>query len=110
MQVQLLSRPPYKVIPKTNVLTEQPVLLYIVTMYYTSTVTQKGQITLPKSLRNKFNIRVRQKVIIGVEKNHIKILPASDITTIAGFLKDKIKRADSVLVAREDFERNYTRV
>ena len=79
-------------------------------MTYTSTVTQKGQITLPKSARNKLNIKIRQKVTIEVKKDHIKIIPTSDILEIAGFLKDKTKRPVDILHARESFEKDYTRV
>lgn len=79
-------------------------------MTYTSTVTQKGQITLPKSARTKLNIKIRQKVIIEVEKGYIKILPTSDIITIAGFLKNKVKQQSSILEGRESFEKRYIRV
>ncbi|MFH1769337.1 MAG: AbrB/MazE/SpoVT family DNA-binding domain-containing protein [Parcubacteria group bacterium] len=79
-------------------------------MAYTTTVTQKGQITLPKSVRNKFNIKIREKVTIKTEANYIKVTPTQDILSIAGFLKKKIRRTDSVLKARENLERNYLRV
>ena len=90
-------------------MTIQQVIPYHVSMTYTSTVTQKGQITLPKSARNKLNIKIRQKVTIEVEKDHIKISPTSDILTIAGFLKTKVKRPYNILNARESFEKGYSR-
>jgi AbrB family looped-hinge helix DNA binding protein len=79
-------------------------------MTFTTTVTQKGQITLPKSVRNKFNIKTREKVTIKAEDNYIKVFPTQDILGIAGFLKKKIKRTDNILNARESFERDYSRV
>ena len=79
-------------------------------MTYTSTVTQKGQITLPKNARNKLGIRTRQKVIIEVKKDHIKILPTYDVLSIAGFLKTKVKKSANILDARESFEDGYSRV
>jgi AbrB family looped-hinge helix DNA binding protein len=79
-------------------------------MTYTSSVTQKGQITLPKNARDKLNIKTHQKVTIKVEKDHIKILPAEDILNIAGFLKDKVKHPANILDARDNFEKGYLRV
>jgi len=78
-------------------------------MTYTTTVTQKGQITLSKSARTKLNIGTHQKVTIQVEKDHIKVLPTKDILSIAGFLKDKTKSKD-ILEARETLENNYERI
>ena len=79
-------------------------------MTYTTTVTQKGQITLPQTVRNKLNIRIREKVTIQIENDYIKIQPTVDILSIAGSLKKKVKPSDNILNARESFERNYSRV
>ncbi len=79
-------------------------------MVYTSTVTQKGQITLPKHARNKLNIKTHQKVHISVENGYIKIQPIQDITSIAGFLKDKVTGKGSIMAARDSFENGYERV
>ena len=79
-------------------------------MTYTSTVTQKGQITLPKSARTKLNIKIRQKVNIQVEKSYIKISPTSDILSLAGFLKNKVKQPSNILEARDKLEKDYVRV
>lgn len=79
-------------------------------MTYTSTVTQKGQITLPKALRNKLNIKTREKVIIKLKEDCIEITPTSDILSIAGFLKNKVKVSKNILEAREALENKYDRV
>ncbi len=79
-------------------------------MTYTTTVTQKGQITLPKSIRTRLNIKTREKVEIKIADNHIKIFPTADILNLAGFLNKKVKRTGSVLNARDSFEKTYSRV
>lgn len=79
-------------------------------MTYTSSVTQKGQITLPKVLRDKLNIKEREKVIIEEESGYIKIKPTTDILDFAGYLNNKVDKKKAVKKAREAFESEYHRV
>lgn len=79
-------------------------------MTYTSSVTQKGQITLPKSFRDKLNINTREKVTITFENDYIKITPTKDIVALAGFLSKKVvANKRDVLELREVFEGEYIR-
>lgn len=76
-------------------------------MQILTTITQKGQITLPKKVRNLTGIQEYSKVQIEVENDSIKITPRYDILDIAGSLKPKKRK--SALGARKAFERNYSR-
>ena len=73
-----------------------------------STVTQKGQITLPIEMRKRFSIEKYGKVRLEAVRDHIKIYPVEDILDLAGFLKPKNKKP--VLKAREAMEKSYERV
>ena len=75
-----------------------------------TTVTQKGQITLPKALRELVNIDVYDKVIVKLGKGFLKIEPTEDILDIAGTFKPKKNKNKSALDAREAMEREYKRV
>lgn len=75
----------------------------------TTTVTQKGQVTLPKMMRDMLNILPNSKVIVSMAKESIKIKPVGpDILDLAGTFKIP-KGAPGVLEARELMEKNYSR-
>jgi len=98
------------VIPKPPVLTSAPVILIITVVKYTSPVTQKGQITIPKSLRDKLNISPYGQVTIEVEKNYIKVTPTKDVVDLAGFLAGKVTVKKDILEGRRAMEISYERV
>lgn len=77
-------------------------------MIIITTVTQKGQVTLPKILRDKLAIEPYDKVMVKKASDHLKIYPTQDILDIAG--KYKAKPGQSALKARELMERTYRRV
>lgn len=79
-------------------------------MPYQATITQKGQITIPKFLRDALKLRASSKIVLKLEKSgkEIKIKPAMDILDIAGSLKPKARKA--VLRARQVMEKNYARI
>ncbi|MBI2641003.1 AbrB/MazE/SpoVT family DNA-binding domain-containing protein [Candidatus Roizmanbacteria bacterium] len=76
-------------------------------MQFTTTVTQKGQVTLPKKMRESLNIHEYDKVFVEAGKDHIKIKPAEDILDLAGKFHKKMRK--SILKAREYMEKNYKR-
>jgi AbrB family looped-hinge helix DNA binding protein len=78
------------------------------TMTKTTTVTQKGQITLPKAMREKVGIDIYDTVRVRVGKKYLRIEPVQDILDLAG--KYKAKKGQSALKAREMMEKNYSRV
>lgn len=76
---------------------------------YPTTITQKGQVTIPKKLRDKYGFRKYDKVIIEPGKGHVKIKPVKDILDLAGTFKPKKNANVSVLKAREEMEKTYQR-
>lgn len=77
-------------------------------MQFTTTVTQKGQVTLPKVLRDEYGIEKYQKVVIERGKDHLIVRPVSDILELAGTVVPIKKK--SIDKARIEFEKKYTRV
>lgn len=73
-----------------------------------TTLTQKGQLTIPKKLRKKYSLKEYDKIFLEEGDGHIKIKPTKDILDFAG--KIKPKKMKSVLKAREELEKNYQRV
>lgn len=73
----------------------------------TTTITQKGQLTIPKNLREKFGIETRDKLFIQESTDHIKIFPTQDILDMAGKFKPKTKKPISA--ARKELEKRYRR-
>ncbi len=61
-------------------------------MNYTSTVTQKGQTTIPLHLRKKLGIKPKSKIRFVVnDKDEVVIKPLSDFFSFQGSLKSKKK-------------------
>lgn len=54
-----------------------------------STVTQKGQVLIPKSVRDAVGIAPRERVQFAVYGKKITIEPVSSVKTMLGFLKVK---------------------
>jgi len=77
-------------------------------MNHYSTVTQKGQITIPKKIREQLGIKKYGKVSLDVKNDILQISPVLDILDLAGSFKISDKK--SVLDARKEFEKNYKRV
>lgn len=75
---------------------------------YPTTITQKGQVTIPKKLRDKFNIKNYDTVVVEPAEGYIKITPRKDILDLAGTFKPKSKKL--ILSAREELEKNYKRI
>lgn len=78
-------------------------------MQYTTTVTQKGQITLPKTLRDALNISPFDQVVLSLDRHAIKVESTQDILDLAGSLSVVKKPAKSVLAARDAFDKTYKR-
>lgn len=79
-------------------------------MSYQSTMTRKGQITIPKEIRKDWGLEGGEKLDIDYEKEKKKatIKPAPDILDLAGTFKPKKKI--NVLKARKWMEKHYERV
>lgn len=59
-------------------------------MKYTTSVTQKGQATIPLAIRKRFGIRPRSKVVFEVtDKNEVLIKPVQDFFTMKGSISTR---------------------
>jgi len=78
-------------------------------MTYQTTITKKGQIVIPKDVREALGIKANQKITFIIKSGEQKaiIKPARDILDIAG--KHKPRKITSAFKLREEFEKNYER-
>ncbi len=58
---------------------------------FTTTVTQKGQVTIPLAVREMVDIKPRQKVMVTVQNDTVVIQPAVDFFSLKGSIKTKKK-------------------
>lgn len=60
-------------------------------MIYQTTITRKGQITIPKDIRDILGLDAGERLNVELEriKGEIKIKPAPDILDLAGTFKPK---------------------
>ena len=79
-------------------------------MVYQTTLTKKGQIVIPKKVREMLGLKPAQKLTIEVfpDKKEVRLKPEPDIIDLAGSIKPK--KVISALKARELFEKNYGRI
>ena len=54
-----------------------------------STITQKGQVAIPKEIRDFFNLKTSDKLRFSVEKNKIVAEPVVSIESMFGIIKTK---------------------
>ncbi|MBU0978520.1 MAG: AbrB/MazE/SpoVT family DNA-binding domain-containing protein [Patescibacteria group bacterium] len=80
-------------------------------MQFITTVTQKGQITLPIAFRRQLDIIPYSKVILELTANNkaIQIKATKDILDLAGSFVPRANQNKSALQARESMEKNYQR-
>lgn len=78
-------------------------------MNYLTTITQKGQITIPKGIRKILELEKGEKLQVEFErkKKVIKIKPAYDFLEIAR--KIRVKKKINPVKAREYMEKFYER-
>lgn len=78
-------------------------------MRTTTTVTQKGQITLSQAIRKQLNIAPYDTVELHLLKNHVTVKPVKDILDLAGTVKPRKNIHASVTAARDVMEKIYKR-
>ena len=76
-------------------------------MTYSTTITQKGQITIPKAIRDALRMAVGQKISLELEKEEIRIRVFPDILELAGTIKVKKNKGVDPVKAREYMETHY---
>ncbi len=74
----------------------------------TTTVTQKGQVTIPLAFRSYLGIEPYSKVKVYLSKRAVKLEPTFDILDIAPI--GKAPRGMDALKAREYMQTHYKRV
>lgn len=63
-------------------------------MTYTTTLTQKGQVTIPIEIRKILGIQPRQKVTFTQVNDRVTISPAKDFLSLRGSVKSSHKYSD----------------
>jgi AbrB family looped-hinge helix DNA binding protein len=79
-------------------------------MPFQSTITRKGQLTIPKDVREFLGLRLGERVLIDLDKRHrqVKITPLPTLEELAGSFR--VKSPSHALVLRKKMERAYARV
>ncbi len=72
-----------------------------------TTVTQKGQVTIPVAIRNALGINPYDRVQVRMGDGVVKVEPVEDLLDIAG--KFKAPKGKSALKARAYMEKHYKR-
>lgn len=67
-----------------------------ITMQGISTITQKGQVAIPKEIRDHFNLKASDRLHFSVKKNKIIAEPVVTVEQMRGFIK-----ANKVLSKKE---------
>ena len=78
-------------------------------MAYQTTITKKGQITIPKEIREILKLREKERLMIEVEskKREIKIKPVEDFLEVVK--KIKVRKKIDPVKARKYMEKFYER-
>ncbi len=58
-------------------------------MQFTTTVTQKGQATIPAPIRKSLGINPKTKIVFELEGNKASFKPVTDFFTLKGSIKTK---------------------
>jgi len=60
-----------------------------------SSLTQKGQVSIPKSIRDHFGLKTSDKIRFSIQKNRIIAEPALTTESMFGFIKAKRPISDA---------------
>ena len=74
-------------------------------MVYTTNITQKGQLTIPKSIREELMLKPNTQVMVWLENEALRIKPSQTILDIAGTFKPE--KTVSALSLRDKMSKNY---
>jgi AbrB family looped-hinge helix DNA binding protein len=81
---------------------------------FTSSVSPKGQITLPLEIRRQLGVKPKDKVLITLDGNQVKVVPAASGRYEESFqaipaLQEPRALADMTAIAREDHAEEVAR-
>lgn len=70
----------------------------------TATISSKGQIVIPKNVRDALNMKPKQKVLFRVVKDHLEVvpLPENPVEAYCGIFKEGSSLVDSLLTDRKE--------
>ncbi len=74
-----------------------------------TTITQKGQITIPIAMRTELGLEPYDRVQLKMENGAVKVEPVEDFLDLARKWRIKVPKSKSALKAREWMEKNYRR-
>lgn len=68
-----------------------------------ATVSSKGQLVIPKEIRDILGIKPKQKVLLKVVKNHVEIepLPENPVKSFCGIFKEGTSLTKALLKQRK---------
>ena len=70
----------------------------------TTTITQKGQVTIPKEIREYLGLKTKNQVEFRIEKGKVVIKPTTSLETNFGRVKPK-RKSENFKKARKSFEK-----
>jgi AbrB family looped-hinge helix DNA binding protein len=70
----------------------------------TATISSKGQIVIPKNIRDALNMKPKQKVLFRVVKDHLELvpLPENPVEAYCGIFKEGSSLVDALLKDRKE--------
>ena len=84
-------------------------ITYTKSMEYAVPISQKGQITLPKKLRDSVGITLQNLVLISQEGNYLRVSKTFDLLDLAGTVKTPKGKSKDIMKPRELMETHYER-
>lgn len=73
-----------------------------------TSITQKGQVTIPKKIREYLGLKIKNHVEFEIEKGQVIIKPATSLEANFGKIKPKMK-PENFAKARKSFERGVAK-
>lgn len=82
------------------------------TMQLITTVTSKGQVVIPKSIRDRLNLRPFSRVVFSVVEKKIVVESVGSVDQMKGFIKtqDHHSEADFEGAIEEEIVKNYAKL
>lgn len=82
--------------------------MYVMIKTNTTRITQKGQVTIPKHIRDYLGVKTKNYIEFGIEKGKVFISPATPLEKNFGKVKPK-QRPEDFSKARIHFEKEVAK-
>lgn len=73
-----------------------------------STITAKGQITIPRRIREFLHVKPKEKIAFEIENNKVRIKPAMNVESAFGIIRPK-QKPENFKAIRETVERTIAK-